>query len=695
MHERIPFTLGYEALKLLGKGMYSNLWAALSELIANGIDAHAENVFVYIDMSEKEHSIIEILDDGDGMSIEDIKNKYVVIGNNKRDGAIDAKDLMGRKGVGKLAALFLTQKFEFLTATITGEQTTWRFDFTDRTTTKPTLENVPQGEYVLQTLFNRKGKGTLLKLFDVNLTNMAEEAVNALSLIMANYFLYQNLPKVKVHFFTKFEKNEVVDFDKPKEMKKQVAFGNMLAIYGDEEFIIKLGSKKYKYPLEYGKFFDSDYLEKERKNMSLNEIESTKGIYSVVINGRKVEIPYELKGWIGIHASINQVEAEKNDELFKKNRFYNPNKLRLYIRNKLAVEDFIGYIKNTQQGINYIEGEISFDLLDSDLLDDITTSNRQDVDIHDPRVAKLIEIVKKIVNKLISERNDLTSDAAKENKRRKDLIESEAKRNAKKAIKKDLTSLGIQEDKVDEVVATINNKFKGSENLKAKEIYKIFISHSKRDRRFSDFIYYLLIAKGALPEDIFYTTRYVGAKEDLTKAIKENIAENNVMVLFLDSVNFKRSEYCLFEGGAYWATRAVEDCIHLHFDASWIPEYINSRTQYHVPLNEGRSLNFNAFNLTSKKYQEVTDVLNILIDHLNSSVRHISSKIKKFDKVDFPSELQLQQTGKKVTDFMDTDFVEHWDYYVVQGNTDKTDGGENRTKENYLDEYNKLVEKMS
>ena len=31
MYERIPFTLGYEALKLLGKGMYSNLWAALSE----------------------------------------------------------------------------------------------------------------------------------------------------------------------------------------------------------------------------------------------------------------------------------------------------------------------------------------------------------------------------------------------------------------------------------------------------------------------------------------------------------------------------------------------------------------------------------------------------------------------------------------------------------------------------------------
>lgn len=49
----IEFTLGYEALSLLGKGMYSNLWAALSELIANGIDANAEVVKVYIDLTVK------------------------------------------------------------------------------------------------------------------------------------------------------------------------------------------------------------------------------------------------------------------------------------------------------------------------------------------------------------------------------------------------------------------------------------------------------------------------------------------------------------------------------------------------------------------------------------------------------------------------------------------------------------------
>ena len=145
--EKIPFKLGYEALSLLGKGMYSNVWAALSELIANGIDAHAENVYVFIDMSNKSHSIIEILDDGDGMSIDEIKDRYVVIGQNKRENAVDAHSLMGRKGIGKLAALFLTDKFEFLTCKNYAEETCWQFDFTDHSNEFPTLVRIDSAKF--------------------------------------------------------------------------------------------------------------------------------------------------------------------------------------------------------------------------------------------------------------------------------------------------------------------------------------------------------------------------------------------------------------------------------------------------------------------------------------------------------------------------------------------------------------------
>lgn len=91
----------------------------------------------------------------------------------------------------------------------------------------------------------------------------------------------------------------------------------------------------------------------------------------------KEKLPYRMTGWIGIHTSIKKVEAQWNDPEYLKNKVYRPNQLRLYVRNKLAVENFLDYVKNTQAFANYIEGEISFDILDDNELGDIATSNRQ------------------------------------------------------------------------------------------------------------------------------------------------------------------------------------------------------------------------------------------------------------------------------------------------------------------------------
>ena len=701
-YEKIPFTLGYKALMLLGKGMYSNLWAALSELIANGIDAHAENVYVYIDMSDKQHSKIEILDDGDGMSYDDIKNKYVVIGNNKREEAKDASLLMGRKGVGKLAALFLTNKYEFLTKKQETESSIWLFDFSNKNNATPMLEPVRDNDFELYPLFNKKNHGTLLKLFDVNLTNMAEEAINALSLIMANYFLYENLPKVRVCFYTRFLSNEIVDFDKPLVMEKKIAFNNMIALISDNSFNKPQIEKAYEIPLSYGEIFENEYLRKYRKDENFASVPETSGTYETINDkGEKISIPYILKGWIGIHCSIDSNEAKNNDSRFIKNKFYNPNKLRLYIRNKLAVEDFLGYIKNTQQGANYIEGEISFDLLDDDQLDDITTSNRQDIDIHDPRVALLISIVKKLVTKLIGYRVSVTEEVSKENKRRKKIIEDTAKKHAKNAIQADLHSMGMTPSQTKDVIASVVNKFKGDNNLGAKEIYKLFISHSKKDRRFSDFIYNLLKLKGAKDEDIFYTTHEVGGESNLSDDIKENITEVNVLVLFLDSVHSMRSQYCMFEGGAFWATRAIKDCIHVHFGTKWIPSYINDNKKYHVPLNESNELDSNAFILTPKKYNESIPVLNKMIEHLNRSSLHTTDKIPYFTVVSFPSEIALkrlnegQETQKTMLDYMDKDYVDCWNLYVIDGETDLLKDGTRKSQTSFIKEYNEDVRKMN
>ncbi|MBO5417974.1 MAG: toll/interleukin-1 receptor domain-containing protein [Clostridia bacterium] len=306
----------------------------------------------------------------------------------------------------------------------------------------------------------------------------------------------------------------------------------------------------------------------------------------------------------------------------------------------------------------------------------------------------LIDITKKIVNKLISERNNVTKAVGEENKKRKETIETRAKVKAKKAIKQDLDSLGVDQDKVDDIVASFDSKLKGDNNLKAKELYKLFISHARKDRRFSDFIYNLIIKKGALPEEVFYTTRQVQGNSTLSQDIKRNIMEINTMVLFLDSANFMRSSYCLFEGGAFWATRSMDSCIHIHFDTAWIPDYINDHEKYHVPLHQGKVLTPSVFALTQRKYNELVQVLNIIIEHLNSSALHNGNEIALFEEVAFPPEIEMERKGQSPQDFMDSDFVNYWNYYVVEGKTDITQEGNIIDCDSYISEYNKNVEKL-
>ena len=88
----------------------------------------------------------------------------------------------------------------------------------------------------------------------------------------------------------------------------------------------------------------------------------------------------------------------------------------MYVRKKLAVENFLDYLHNTQAFSNYIEGEISFDVLDNDILSDIALSNRQGFDEKNDRIKLLIEIIKPIVGSLIRARVKIGEDIKAEEK---------------------------------------------------------------------------------------------------------------------------------------------------------------------------------------------------------------------------------------------------------------------------------------
>ena len=422
----IQFNFSYYALKLLGKNLYSNSWSAISELVANGLDAQATSVKLFIDMTDKEHSTIEILDNGSGMNYEDLANKYVFMGKNKRDGLPEnlKNSVMGRKGIGKLAALFLSKKYYIITKTSKNDESSWFLDSKNADDSSiPTLERCCIEEANIQTkdIWNNYASGTLIKLTDVDLTGIGLYKLEGLKARLANFFLTDSLNS-SIEVCVLNNKTDKIIFE---PVHKNIAFKNMYLFFSDKncESIKEIGETVFVGKTEY-----QEVAEKPRdvKILSEEEFPQIKGeaFFTTKEGNTQIKIPYELTGWIGLHTSIDNKNAHLNDKRYLKNEVFNPNNLRLYIRKKLAVENFLDILKNTQAFANYIEGEISFDILDDDRFEDIATTNRQSLVTDDERVKLLVEILNPIVGKMIRERVKL----GQEVKQEEEAIESEIKR---------------------------------------------------------------------------------------------------------------------------------------------------------------------------------------------------------------------------------------------------------------------------
>ena len=111
---RMEFDVG--TIKHLGLQMYSTLPPVIGELVANGWDANATKVEITIpeDPINQQTSEIIIEDDGDGMSDEEVRRKYLIIGRDRRENEPDItsndRKIMGRKGIGKLSAFGIAKE---------------------------------------------------------------------------------------------------------------------------------------------------------------------------------------------------------------------------------------------------------------------------------------------------------------------------------------------------------------------------------------------------------------------------------------------------------------------------------------------------------------------------------------------------------------------------------------------------------
>ena len=75
-------SISLNVLEHLGINLYSNVPSVLSEIVANAWDADAETIDISWD---RKNQTIVIQDDGEGMTEDDVNNRFLTVGYRRRD----------------------------------------------------------------------------------------------------------------------------------------------------------------------------------------------------------------------------------------------------------------------------------------------------------------------------------------------------------------------------------------------------------------------------------------------------------------------------------------------------------------------------------------------------------------------------------------------------------------------------------
>lgn len=665
------FSITYQTLKLLGENLYSNAWSAIAELVANGIDAQADRVFVHITEGKNNRGTLEILDNGSGMTLPDL-DSYVIIGYNKRN---DQKNNqisapMGRKGIGKLAALYLSNKYEIITVPQNDEKqySHWQVNLTNtRDDETPALSRVDdlslqktKFETILEEkLFTEERHGTLIRVQDISLKGYAEKAFEGLKHKLADHFSLLNQAPVEI-FFARSQQGKKANFE---HISKNIASKNFMYFTYSDDDIYKNFKEKYQLsdsvflnvsesqdkPFQVSAFAMS---KSEDSEYPLSGILSNKFLPSTSIETKDLE--YKLSGWLGIHASIKVEQASKNDKRFEKNRFYNPSRIRLYVRGKLASDNILPLLSNTKTYVNYVEGEVHFDILDHDDLPDIATTSREGFDESDPRIELLKILLKKQVSTLIAKREQAIAARNREDDQKTAMKQKRAMETLENAIE----SFDLPKPQHDKVISELQRSMISS-NLKTD--FKVFISHASKDKPLSDLIYNILRKKGVEREEIFYTskdmenTSQLDTLTDLEKSIKDTLKNVNTKICYVVADHFHKSNFCLFEAGAGWITRGVDEyhIVASAYDA--VPAWLRGQvTIYPIEL---------AKDLSRNSYLMIVKVVNGLIEHINKG-RAKDKHVSQIEEKNIPDGEKLELKEKEIEEFFDKDV--HESYLAAQ-----------------------------
>lgn len=566
-------------LELLGPSLYTNIYYVLAELIANAYDADAKNVYI-IDTGKD----IVVEDDGNGMSYVDGDiQKYLNVAAVSRSSEADSYTLcnrkkMGRKGVGKLAALSVSENV--LVKTIrNGEKSGFilsRHIGSDRLLTPLSEEEI--------TFEKINGNGTA-----VVMQKPQYRLHSTLKAIKRN--LLKIFPLVdkdfRIHLYQKAKWEVIEEFD--KEMIRELS---TLITFGDE-------------------FADLRDLFQTKYQENINELLENKSAIEIKIrmeNKEGVEKDYilEIKGWLGTYASTRGRKAELTD--------FPDNFISLYSNKKIGEFNILPLVGQNKLPEVYVVGQLHVDLFELTELPDMALSNRQGYKSDDPRYQAVLECVRNTLLPAVLRKRDIFVNLGKKKgdedklKRQREveasfreLVNDFRETTVKSAAKKISAQFRIDGDKINEIEKVISVEInENSEKLGIKRLIddnkrKILISQTYKDKDLSDVVYEMLLFNNVPPEDIIYTNcdnevsripeGDVGKSsiyDYLRDFFVESYSTKKIYVIFVTSENTKKSWGALVEIGAAWITQ-IEHKIFTIYD--FRPEYpLDNAQQWHTTV---------------------------------------------------------------------------------------------------------------
>jgi len=346
-------TVDLNVLEHLGINLYSNIAAVLTEAVANAWDADAENVVVRVDTKQE---WIEIEDDGIGMSIEDLNQKYLRVGYRRREedqayGRLTAKKrpVMGRKGLGKLSLFSIANVIEVQSAPDGQQSAGFRMsvDGIKQAVDAKTNYHPTALDAAALTLT----KGTRIVLREIKRQRLTT-GINALRTRLARRF---SVIGETNKFQIDIDGQPITTADRGDLPKAQFLWSFKGADLDPTTI--------------------THVLEKDSVDARLDSWDPT----------------WSVRGWIGTAAKPKDLDSKDAGNL---------NGIVVFARGRLIHENVLDRLNDGRLYTKYLTGQIEADFLDIDDQPDIATSDRQRIQEDDHRYIALITFLKETLSEV-------------------------------------------------------------------------------------------------------------------------------------------------------------------------------------------------------------------------------------------------------------------------------------------------------